>query len=298
MVVNYKAHGKLLLTSEYAITQGAQGLAVPAKYGQNLNYISSDTNEYIRWEARGENGKTWFWVEFDLDFKIINTSDLRVASTLIKHLNIIRGKTAILDQPGVFTTTLDFPKEWGLGTSSTLMSLLAQCAEVDALSVFRVAHGGSGYDLACATAQTPIIYQLEGRTPVVKTASINFDFSDDIGFVYSGNKQLTSESLDLVEKKPFQQHQIKRFDDLTHAFLHSSSMLELEEVIIEHETLISEHLNIPKIKETILSGFPGQAKSLGGWGGDFVMVTRLNASKNWLRDHGFKVVFPFRDLIL
>lgn len=168
MVVNYKAHGKLLLTSEYAITQGAQGLAVPTKYGQKLNYISSDNNEYIRWDAKGENGKTWFWVEFDLDFKIIKTSDLKVASTLIKHLNIIRGKTAILDQPGVFTTTLDFPKVWGLGTSSTLMSLLAQCAEVDALSVFRVAHGGSGYDLACATAQTPIIYQLDGSTPVVK----------------------------------------------------------------------------------------------------------------------------------
>ena len=88
MVVNYKAHGKLLLTSEYAITQGAQGLAVPTKYGQKLNYISSDNNEYIRWDAKGENGKTWFWVEFDLDFKIINTSDLKVASTLIKHLNI------------------------------------------------------------------------------------------------------------------------------------------------------------------------------------------------------------------
>ena len=74
MVVNYKAHGKLLLTSEYSITQGAQGLAVPTKYGQNLNYISSDTNEYIRWDAKGEDGKTWFWAEFDLDFKIINTS--------------------------------------------------------------------------------------------------------------------------------------------------------------------------------------------------------------------------------
>jgi type I restriction enzyme S subunit len=37
-------------------------------------------------------------------------------------------------------------------------------------------------------------------------------------------------------------------------------MLELEEVIIEHETLISEHLNIPKIKEPILAGLPGQAK--------------------------------------
>ena len=298
MVVNYKANGKLLLTSEYAITQGAKGLAVPTKYGQNLNYTSSDKDRYIRWNAKGENGETWFWAEFDLDLKIIDTSDHRVALTLVKHLDVIQHKTALLDQPGIFTTLLEFPTEWGLGTSSTLVSLLAQCAEVDPLTEFRGAHGGSGYDLACATAQTPIIYQLEGSTPIVKTASINFDFSDDLGFVYSGNKQLTAESLDLIAKKPFLQQQIQRFDDLTHAFLNSSSVLELEEVIMEHECLVSEHLNLPKVKDTMLSGFPGQAKSLGGWGGDFVLVTRLNTSKNWLNDHGFKVVFPFKDLIL
>ena len=58
------------------------------------------------------------------------------------------------------TTKLTFPRAWGLGTSSTLISLIAQWAKCDPFELLFEAFGGSGYDIACATANSPISYQL------------------------------------------------------------------------------------------------------------------------------------------
>ncbi|HAK70989.1 MAG TPA: hypothetical protein DCM15_06405 [Cryomorphaceae bacterium] len=107
-----------------------------------------------------------------------------------------------------------------------------------------------------------------------------------IGFVYSGNKQLTAESLDLVAKKPFLQKQIERFDDLTHAFLNSSSVLELEEVIMEHECLVSEHLNLPKSKRNYALRFSGSSEEFGRMGRRFCASYALKyfqelAQRSW-----------------
>jgi len=297
-MLNYRANGKLLLTSEYAITQGAKGLAIPTRYGQTLNYKPNPTDDLIQWVAKSHTGETWFWAEFNMGLNITGTSNQIIAQRLVDQLKVMQHCTALLDRPGIFTTELEFPSEWGLGSSSTLASLLAQCTGTDPLTEFRKVHGGSGYDLACGTAKGPILYSLSGEKAIIEPTKINFEFTHDIGFVYSGNKQLTSDSLKLVDKKPFTDTQIERFNMLTDAFLGSQTVLELETVIIEHETLISEHFGLPKVKDTHFSDFHGQAKSLGGWGGDFILVTRLASSKKLLRKAGYKVIFPFKSLAL
>lgn len=297
-MLNYRANGKLLLTSEYAITQGATGLAIPTRYGQTLNYTPNPDGNCIKWVAKRQDREPWFWVDFSQTLEILATSDQVVAQRLFDMLKVMKNKTALLDRAGTFTTNLEFPQEWGLGTSSTLASLLAQCAGADSLSAFRQVHGGSGYDLACAQADGPILYTLHQGTSTVERTEINFEFKHDIGFVYSGKKQNTQDSLELVKQKPFSDTQIDRFNQLTSSFLSSKTVLELEEVILEHESLISEHLGISKVKDGRFEAYPGKVKSLGGWGGDFVMVTRLAASKKWLRKNGLKVIFPFKSLAL
>ncbi len=139
---------------------------------------------------------------------------------------------------------------------------MAQCAEVDPLVTFKNAHGGSGYDLACAKADGPITYQLIDNKAKVLNTTIPFDFLDELGFVYRGKKQLTSESLNLVKNKPFSDDQIDRFNSLTDAFLQSKSLLELEDVIEEHESLLAEHLGLTKVKHELFGELPGQVKAL------------------------------------
>jgi mevalonate kinase len=228
--------------------------------------------------------------------EVIESTDADIAARLVENLQVVLKNTNLLKEPKRFTTQLEFPNEWGLGSSSTFTSLLAQCAGVNALQHFRTVHGGSGYDLACATADGPILYQLQDEESIVRPATIDFDFTDDLGFVYLGNKQLTSESLNLVQRKPFSLAQIETFNNLTDAFLNASHVDDLERVIEEHESILSEHLGLPKVKEKHFSSYPGAAKSLGGWGGDFAMVTRFESSRKWLTDNGYKVIFPFKSL--
>lgn len=297
-MLNYRANGKLLLTSEYAITQGAKGLAIPTTKGQSLRIGSENSDDAIIWESLAHDGTTWFSARLmPGTLEVIESTDADIAARLVENLQIVLKNTDLLEQPKRFTTQLEFPNEWGLGSSSSFTSLLAQCAGVNALEQFRTVHGGSGYDLACATADGPIVYQLQDEEGIVRPATIDFDFTDDLGFVYLGNKQLTSESLNLVQRKPFSLAQIETFNDFTDAFLNATHVDDLERVIEEHESILSEHLGLPKVKEKHFSSYPGAAKSLGGWGGDFTMVTRFASSRKWLTDNGYKIIFPFKSLV-
>jgi len=296
-MLNYRANGKLLLTSEYAVTQGAKGLAIPTTKGQSLQIDAETSGKYIVWNSQAHDGTSWFSARLmPGTLQILESTDPDVAYGLVKNLQVVLKNTDLLEYPNSFTTQLEFPNEWGLGSSSTFTSLLAQCAGVDALQHFRTVHGGSGYDLACATADGPIIYQLQYETSNVSPAKIDFDFIDDLGFVYLGNKQLTSESLNLVRRKPFSAGQLEIFDGLTDAFLNASNVDDLERVIEEHENILSEHLGLPKVKEERFDFYPGAVKSLGGWGGDFALVTRFASSKKYLTDNGYKIIFPFKSL--
>lgn len=296
-MLNYRANGKLLLTSEYAITQGAKGLSIPTTKGQTLQIDSKNSDGAIVWESVAHDGTAWFSARLmPGTLEILESTNADVAFRLVKNLQVVLKNTDLLEHPNRFTTQLEFPNEWGLGSSSTFTSLLAQCAGVDPLQYFRKVHGGSGYDLACATADGPIIYQLQNEAGIVSPETINFDFMDNLGFVYQGNKQLTSQSLNLVQRKPFSLSQIEDFNGLTEAFLHAATEEELERVIEKHESILSEHLGLPKVKQQRFPTYPGAVKSLGGWGGDFVLVTRLDSSKKWLTDNGYKVIFPFKSL--
>ena len=49
------------------------------------------------------------------------------------------------------------------------------------------------------------------------------------------------------------------------------------------------------VKEKYFSDYNGSIKSLGAWGGDFILATRNN--KNYFLEKGFNTVFSFSELI-
>jgi mevalonate kinase len=57
MKYHRKANGKILLTSEYFILDGAKGIALPTKLGQTL---SVNENESFQYEAYLNDGTLWF----------------------------------------------------------------------------------------------------------------------------------------------------------------------------------------------------------------------------------------------
>jgi len=293
--VNFTAHGKLLLTGEYAITQSARGIAMPTSFGQHLSVESHQGPEHVLWEALDHENQQWFTAGFDREGRILHSSSTAIAEKLQGFLAPVRNSNA-WNAPVRIQTKVDFPRLWGLGTSSTLCALLAQWAEIDALS-YRKLHGGSGYDLACAQANAAISYALVDGEPEVLPVELP-EVLQSVVFVYRGAKQQTDSSLKLVGRKPFSPAQCQEISRLSEGFLQANSLDELEAIIEEHELFIANHLGLERAIEGPFKGVYGQVKSLGGWGGDFVMLTRFEENRQWLETNGFNTIIPFETMAL
>ena len=61
---------------------------------------------------------------------------------------------------------------------------------------------------------------------------------------------------------------------------------------------MSAVLKTPTVKETRFPDFNGAIKSLGAWGGDFVMAVSENDPAGYFKKKGFEVVVPYREMIL
>jgi hypothetical protein len=58
---------------------------------------------------------------------------------------------------------------------------------------------------------------------------------------------------------------------------------------------------MPTVKLHFFPDFNGAVKSLGAWGGDFVMATHNgnpNHAVSYFRNKGFNIIFPYKELVL
>lgn len=300
---NY-AHGKLLLTGEYAVLDGALALAVPVRYGQALRATAGTEPGQLSWISLDQHGNSWFEARFFLDdLEAIQTTDTAIAATLQQILRACRQKNPdFLNAGCTVTTQTDFPREWGLGTSSTLIALLARWAEVDPYAVLFETMDGSGYDIACAFAGGPLLYALQNRRPHVAQADFQPPFADHLFFVFLGKKQNSREGIrryrELVQEKT---GLIGQVSGITRQCLHCRDLPTFNRLLLEHERLIGQALGMPRAQELYFPDFPGEVKSLGAWGGDFVLAAGEGPpeeTRAYFAEKGFSVCIPYRDMVL
>ena len=125
--------GKVLLTGEYVILDGALSLASPTKYGQYLKLEENQSN-LINWKSINYDGKIWFECTIkNENLEIKSTSSKKVSETLIRIVNLIReyNSSFLKNHGSDILTNLTFDKDWGLGSSSTLISNLAKLSGAD-----------------------------------------------------------------------------------------------------------------------------------------------------------------------
>jgi mevalonate kinase len=303
-----RARGKLLLTGEYFVLDGARALAVPTRYGQSLRAEAasgSNAAAALFWESQGPGGVVWFSAEFALPaLDLRKASDASVADTLKSILRACRTQQPVFlggDQSYKVLTHNDFPREWGLGTSSTLIAALARWAGADAYRVLADTLGGSGYDLACAYAEGPIVYRLLDGRPVVETATFAPAFADQLYFVFLGKKQNSRLGIQRYRERVRGQAAWEaEVSQLTRAFLDAPTLTDLEMVISAHEHLVARTLDLERAKDLYFSDFWGEIKSLGAWGGDFVLATSARTeaeTEHFFQEKGFSVCLPWRDVV-
>ena len=302
----FRANGKLYIAGEYTVLDGGLSFAIPTKLGQTLevNYLEYSENPKLIWEAFLEDNSLWFSAEFELNpLNLLKSSNAKFASKLWEIFKAIE----ILN-PDFFTnqtqnihcrTQLEFPKDWGLGSRSTLIYLLAEFSGVDAFELNKLTFNTSGYDVACASSNSPILYQITENSRRIEPFKFNPEFKDELYFVYLNQKQDTQVSVSKIYKsKPKNEELVKEISILTEKILNASNLSKFENFINEHENLLSQHLEIPKVKDLYFSDYEGSVKSLGAWGGDFVLVTYRSGFENYFQLKGYQTILTLGELMI
>lgn len=301
----FHSNGKLLISGEYLVLDGALAMAVPTKYGQRLDVSLHDSFSGIRWEAYVLN-KGWLHVSFGSRlFNIIHTNDQKLAL----HLkNILKkafelGNITVDNQKGILIrTNLDFDRNWGLGSSSTLLSNIGYWLDVDPYSLSKETSNGSGFDVATARSDSPIFYQLVDGKPKVSTIDFQPDFKDQLYFVHLNSKKNSEESvIDYKSKIKANSNDVREVSKLSRIIAEAKNLLDFEKALLEHENILSKVLGIDRIKKQFFSDFPGEIKSLGAWGGDFVLATYNGPEsnlRNYFKSKGKSTILRFDDMVL
>ena len=303
MKQDFYSNGKLLLTGEYEVLDGALSFAIPTKYGQSLSVEEIEEPKLI-WTSLDEKGNIWFEniLEITKD-KVLQSSpsDDDYTKRLIQILNATKqlNPDFLNKQTGYkIETKLNFPRNWGLGTSSTLINNIANWAKVDAYNLLEKTFGGSGYDIASAQNDQPIIYSIENNKAVSKKVKLNWNFTNQLFFIHLNKKQNSREGIAQYRSQISNNSNIlNKISELTTKFIGCNTLLELESLIEQHESLISSVIKLKPIKELLFKDYPGAIKSLGAWGGDFILVTGENSKMKYFRDKGYDTIIPFNKMI-
>lgn len=299
----FYSNGKLLITGEYLVLDGALSLALPTKFGQSLHVETINENKII-WESFDENKNLWFNDVYTINELAARFSTPKndVSKRIIQILN-----TAKTLNPHIFNTKsgakisthLNFPRNWGLGTSSTLINNVAQWLDLDAFELLEKTFGGSGYDIACAQNSFTLTYQLQKNRPHINKVNFNPSFKEHLYFVYLNQKQNSRDGIANYKlNKGNINTTISEINDITTKIIQSTSLSNFETLIAQHESIISKIIKIKPVKDLLFNDFNGAIKSLGAWGGDFILVSSNNDPSTYFNNKGYQTIIPYSNMVL
>ncbi|NDP26194.1 MAG: GHMP kinase [Flavobacterium sp.] len=304
MKKEFYSNGKLLITGEYLVLDGAKAFALPTKFGQNL-IVEKGKNQEIKWTSFNADGSVWFQDTFsflDISNKA-NNENATVRNTLIEilHEGYLLNPDFITQSEGYqVKTELSFPKNWGLGTSSTLINNVAQWLKIDAFVLLNNSFGGSGYDIACAQNNNPILYHLEDGKPIVENVIFEPEFTGNLFFVYLDKKQSSKASIASYynNKNKDLADDIAENNKITQEVLNATTLHQFARALEIHEAEMSNILEMKTVKESLFPDFNGVIKSLGAWGGDFVLAISKENPTAYFSKKGFRTIVSYNDMIL
>ena len=294
----YKSNGKLLITGEYVVLDGATALAIPTKYGQSLT-VTDNNEKTLHWVSKDHRGNIWFETHVDLT-TLTSSNTSKIAKTLCTILQTARiHNTSFLKQSeGVAVLTqLDFPRDWGLGTSSTLINNIAQWAQIDAFTLLKESFGGSDYDIASAQHNTPIFYTLKDNMPKVQPCTLYWSFTKHLFFVHLNQKQDSKQAINTYRQLQKDSRILEAITDLSKKTLVCYTLEDLERILNAHEKKIASLLGQATVKELVFPDYPKTIKSLGAWGGDFVLATGSKEDMAYFKAKGYTTIIAFDDMI-
>ncbi|MDA3880850.1 MAG: GYDIA family GHMP kinase [Prolixibacteraceae bacterium] len=300
---SFHSNGKLMLTGEYLVLKGAQALALPARFGQDMK-VEANSENCIHWTSTIKN-EPWTEVVFSLQgIEVLSTNNKPIAQRLQQVLQAAQklNSSFLSSTQGVSVhSNIGFDIEWGLGFSSSMVSNIASWAGCDAFELNRLTFGGSDYDIACARTNAPILYQIQNNKPQYRIITFDPPFKNRLYFVWLNRKQNTREGIDAFDKSGDYTDEVIKLNAITNKMLACIDEDVFMDLIHAHEKLISDVIKLEPVKQRLFSDFPGTVKSLGAWGGDFVLVaSEINENDvfAYFEKKGFATIVRYSDMML
>jgi mevalonate kinase len=286
------------------VLKGATAFALPVKRGQRME-VNKGRGSDIKWKSFDSDGQVWFSGVCSLfDLKFEKSTDPVIAERLSEILNhAVQLNSDFLSQWYGFkvSTKLEFSREWGLGSSSSLVYCIAQWADVEPFELYERTFGGSGYDIACAAAEGPLLFTRTDEEIRINHLEFNPDFKDQLYFIYLGKKQSTTEAIEHFHafEKRIDSKIIDEMSQISKACAHSASLKDFTRCLNECEEIVRHELKLNRLQKSRFNDFDGTIKSLGAWGGDFALVASDLPRKeiqSYFKEKGLDQLFSFDEL--
>ena len=296
----FKSHGKLMITGEYFVLHGAKSLLLPTKFYQDMTVSRLNEGSSILWESYDQNNSKWFSAKFNLPDLAIQGEETKEKIFLKKILDFIVKKNPkkFKNNTGInIETTMDFNRRWGLGSSAILINNLSNYFGLDPFEVSKNVTNSSGADIASTKISKPIIFSVNDKKPYYKEVNFNPPFSKNLLFVFLNKKQRSEQEVEKFKKIIVQDDEIRTISEITNQVLNCKKIDDFNDLIEKHESIISRKIKKETVKNLLFKDFSGSIKSLGAWGGDFVLACSENNSKNYFKRKGFETSFSFDEIL-
>ena len=177
-----------------------------------------------------------------------------------------------------------------------LISNISQWLDIDPYELLSASFGGSGYDIACARADGAITYQRKALSqPIIEDTPLNWPFKDSLYFVYLNQKQNSRIGIKRYQEKGSLNEQSRNtLNKISKTIIDCSTLSEFISHLQQHDTIISELLDLPTVQKEHFEDFNGYTKSLGAWGGDFILVCSETNPTSYFKSKGYHTIIPLR----
>jgi mevalonate kinase len=303
--LSFRANAKLMITGEYLVLRGAKALAIPLKFGQGLKISEHTGSPALVWKTYVKD-QYWFDAIFSLkDFVIGNTNDFPTAMNLREILLAAKALQPSFLEKNVryeAVSKIDFDISWGLGSSSSLLVNIANWARVNPFDLFKRVSDGSGYDIAAAMSKKPVIFSKNSSGYECRELDFYPEFREHLYFAYLGTKRSSAQAVKHFNEssKDFSS-ELGSIGSITNAISVTSNLRDFRRLMREHEKIVSGVVGEQVIKSRLFSDFSGDIKSLGAWGGDFILLATdmpRDYVISWLRKRDLNVWFSYEDIAL
>ena len=135
--------------------------------------------------------------------------------------------------------------------------------------------------------------------PIFETVPFNPEFKKHIYFVYLNKKQSSKSAIHNYLNKQFSLEKTKnKINKITKFISETNNLNDFMNALNKHEILLSDVLEQLTVKESLFPDFNGTVKSLGAWGGDFVMVVSNENPILYFKNKGYDTVLTYKEMIL